>query len=100
MKADILNSGGQQRTDAIAETKKVDVSAFELILYNDDVNTFDHVIECLVKYCGHDLQQAEQCAWLVHTKGKCAVKSGDYSSLEPLCTALCDHGLSAQIELV
>lgn len=73
---------------------------YELVLYNDDVNTFEHVINCLVKYCKHDLQQAEQCAWIVHTKGKCVVKSGVYSLLEPLCTALCDQGLSASVELV
>ncbi len=74
--------------------------SFQLILYNDEHNTFDHVIECLMKYCKHDEVQAEQCAWIVHTKGKCSVKSGNYSDLEPKCTALCDNGLSAQIELV
>ncbi len=75
------------------------VSEFELILYNDDYNTFEHVINCLVKYCNHEVTQAEQCAWIVHTKGKCSIKYGEYSILEPLCTALCDNGLSAQIEL-
>ena len=95
-----LNFGGDIKTNELIEEKIVDIGAFELVLYNDDVNTFDHVIECLMKYCKHDIQQAEQCAFLVHTKGKCVVKSGDYSSLEPLCTALCDQGLSAQIEMV
>jgi ATP-dependent Clp protease adaptor protein ClpS len=70
-----------------------------LVLYNDDHNTFEHVINCLVEYCKHDVYQAEQCAWIVHTKGKCAVKSGEYALLEPLCTALLDKGLSAQIEM-
>ena len=74
-------------------------SEFELILYNDDYNTFEHVIDCLVKYCKHQVTQAEQCAWIVHSKGKCIVKYGDYTALEPLCTALCDNGLSAQIDL-
>lgn len=80
-----------------------DLTGFEdytLILYNDDVNTFEHVINCLVKYCQHDVIQAEQCAWIVHTKGKCNVKSGGFNLLEPICTALSDQGLSAQIELV
>ncbi len=95
-----FNFESQHKTDTVAEAKSVDIGAFEIILYNDDVNTFDHVIECLMKYCNHDAQQAEQCAWLVHTKGKCAVKSGDYSSLAPLCNALCENGLSAQIEMV
>lgn len=76
------------------------VADYELVLYNDDYNTFEHVINCLVKYCQHDIYQAEQCAWIVHTKGKCTIKSGEYSYLEPLCTALSEQGLSAQIELI
>ena len=70
----------------------------QLILFNDDVNTFDHVIESLVEICRHDPLQAEQCAHIVHYKGKCAVKNGDYSRLEPMCVALLDRGLSAVIE--
>lgn len=69
-----------------------------LILYNDDVNTFDWVIECLVGICKHTPIQAEQCAWIVHHKGKCDVKHGSYEELEPMCTALLDKGLSAEIE--
>jgi ATP-dependent Clp protease adaptor protein ClpS len=70
----------------------------ELILHNDDVNTFDHVIECLVEICGHDTIQAEQCAWIVHYNGKCSVKRGTFDNLEPRCTALLDRGLSATIQ--
>lgn len=81
-------------------TKEIVDHSFELILYNDDYNTFDHVIDCLVKYCKHDVVQAEQCAWIVHSKGKCSVKQGAYSDLEPKCTALCDNGLNAKIELI
>ena len=55
-------------------TKEEEV--YNIILYNDDVNTFEWVIECLVKYCNHDSIQAEQCAHIVHYKGKCAVKEG------------------------
>lgn len=69
-----------------------------VILYNDDVNTFDWVIECLMKYCGHEQIQAEQCAWIVHTKGKCLVKTGYLAELEPVCEALLDCGLSAKLE--
>lgn len=69
-----------------------------IILYNDDVNTFEHVIDSLVEICEHNLLQAEQCAYLVHYKGKCAIKSGTFDALEPLCTALLDRGLSAKIE--
>lgn len=70
---------------------------YEIILYNDDVNTFDWVIQSLVEVCEHDLEQAEQCSILVHYKGKCAVKSGSYKDLEPRCTALLERGLSAEI---
>jgi ATP-dependent Clp protease adaptor protein ClpS len=69
----------------------------EIILYNDDVNTFDHVIETLVRVCNHDPLQAEQCAILVHYKGKCTVKTGSFEELVPQCTALLDAGLSAEI---
>lgn len=74
------------------------VTTNSIILYNDDFNTFDHVISCLVQICNHDIIQAEQCAWIVHTNGKCIVKTGEYKELEPLCTSLLDRGLSAFIE--
>ena len=70
----------------------------QIILFNDDVNTFDHVIDTLVRVCGHDSLQAEQCAMLVHYKGKCTVKTGELSKLEPMCTSLLDAGLSAEIQ--
>ena len=70
----------------------------DLIVYNDDINSFDHVIESLIKVCKHDNLQAEQCTWLVHYKGKCQVKRGEYSELEPQCTALLDRGITAEIE--
>ena len=69
----------------------------EIVLYNDDVNTFDHVIETLIRVCKHDAIQAEQCALLVHYKGKCTVKTGTLEELKPQCTALLDAGLSAEI---
>ncbi|HQQ94174.1 MAG TPA: ATP-dependent Clp protease adaptor ClpS [Bacteroidia bacterium] len=69
-----------------------------LVLYNDDVNTFDYVIESLVRVCGHDPLQAEQCTHLIHFKGKCAVKSGSFRTLRPMCEALLERGLSAVIE--
>jgi|TARA_B100001248_G_scaffold257854_1_gene241060 ATP-dependent Clp protease adaptor protein ClpS len=69
----------------------------EIILYNDDVNTFEHVINTLVAYCDHTYQQAEQCAYIVHYSGKCAVKSGSYEELEPICLKLLEAQLSAEI---
>lgn len=69
----------------------------KLILYNDDVNTFDHVIDCLVRICRHEELQAEQCALIVHTKGKATVKTGARGDLIAMCQALLDEGLSAVI---
>ncbi len=69
-----------------------------IVLFNDDVNTFDHVIETLVKVCKHEPIQAEQCALLVHYKGKCDVKTGEIKDLVPMCSALLDAGLSAEIQ--
>lgn len=69
----------------------------EIVLYNDDVNTFDHVIETLIKVCKHNAEQAEQCAVLVHYKGQCTVKTGHFDELKPQCTQLLDAGLSAEI---
>ncbi|MFV9550398.1 ATP-dependent Clp protease adaptor ClpS [Algibacter sp. PT7-4] len=69
----------------------------EIVLFNDDVNTFDHVIETLIYACEHTAEQAEQCAILVHYKGKCTVKTGEYKDLKPRCSMLLDAGLSAEI---
>ncbi|WP_456375936.1 ATP-dependent Clp protease adaptor ClpS [Lutibacter sp.] len=69
----------------------------EIVLFNDDVNTFDHVIDSLIDICDHTLEQAEQCALLVHYKGKCTVKTGEYNDLKPRCTRLLTNGLSAEI---
>jgi ATP-dependent Clp protease adaptor protein ClpS len=68
-----------------------------IILFNDDVNTFEWVIECLMAYCGHDALQAEQCAHLVHYTGKCAIKQGLFDELKPICEVLLEKGLSVEI---
>lgn len=86
----------EQEADAAAVTEKEKLK--NIILYNDDINTFDHVIDMLVKVCNHDHIQAEQCAYLVHHSGKCAVKSGTYKELKPLCANLLEKGLTTQIE--
>ena len=69
----------------------------EIILFNDDVNTFDHVIETLISTCEHTYTQAEQCSILVHYKGKCVVKTGSHKDLVPRCKKLLQAGLSAKI---
>lgn len=69
----------------------------ELTLFNDEVNTFDWVIESLIEVCEHTLEQAEQCALITHYKGKCGVKTGTYRELKPRCENLQERGLSAKI---
>lgn len=69
----------------------------EIVLYNDDVNTFDHVINTLMKVCRHTPEQAEQCSLIVHYNGKCTVKTGEMKELEPQCSSLLEAGLSAEI---
>lgn len=79
----------------LVETKEQHLN--EIVLYNDDVNTFAHVIDTLIHACDHTSEQAEQCSLLVHYKGQCTVKTGIYDELEPRCTMLLDAGLSAEI---
>ena len=69
----------------------------EIVLFNDDVNTFDHVIETLINVCEHTPEQADQCSLIVHYNGKCTVKTGEYSFLKPKCSKLLQAGLSAEI---
>jgi ATP-dependent Clp protease adaptor protein ClpS len=71
-----------------------------LVLWNDDVNTFDWVIETLIEVCGHSEEQAEQCAYIVHFKGKCCVKNGSYEELKPLCDKITDRGIGATVEVI
>ncbi|MGY0406966.1 MAG: ATP-dependent Clp protease adaptor ClpS [Polaribacter sp.] len=74
-----------------------EVFQHEIILHNDEVNTFDFVIDSLISVCDHTLEQAEQCTFLVHYKGKCTVKSGEYKDLKPKCFKLLQLGLSAEL---
>jgi len=94
----MLQNNYQEETFAEEDVMELIDDECHLILYNDDVNTFDHVIDTLVEVCHHTFEQAEQCAIIVHFKGKCDVKSGSYDFLKPLCIALLDAGLSAEIE--
>ena len=71
-----------------------------LIVWNDDVNTFEWVIETLIKICGHTTEQAEQCAIIIDSKGKYAVKEGSYHFLKPQCDAITDRGINATIEVI
>ena len=80
------------------ETRQLTEKQKDIVLYNDDVNTFEFVTETLMKVCCHDLIQAEQCTYIIHYNGKCSVKRGSYKELEPLCLKLLDLKLSAKIE--
>jgi ATP-dependent Clp protease adaptor protein ClpS len=69
----------------------------DLVVYNDDFNTFDHVINTLIRVCKHSTEQAEQCTWLIHYKGKCTVKTGSWDELKPQQEAICEAGIDAKI---
>jgi ATP-dependent Clp protease adaptor protein ClpS len=78
--------------------KKQTEQVRDLVLHNDDVNTFDFVIETLIDVCGHNPLQAEQCAHIVHNNGKCGIKKGSFTDLKPMCETLLGKGLSATID--
>ena len=80
-----------EKVETNKETEK------SIVVYNDDVNSFDHVINCLIVYCEQTFEQAEQCASIIHNKGKYAVKCGSYNELKPIKEALSEQGLSARI---
>lgn len=69
----------------------------DLVVFNDDINTFDHVTRTLIKVCKHTQEQAEQCTLIIHYKGKCQVKNGTFDFLKPLREAICEAGIDARI---
>lgn len=74
-----------------------DIDINNLVVFNDDFNTFDHVIQTLIRVCKHTVEQAEQCTWLIHYRGKATVKSGAMDELKPMREAICDAGIDARI---
>lgn len=95
----ILNHQYDEDTEVLelVETKEEEVSSHHLVVYNDEVNTFDHVIDTLIDVCEHSPEQAEQCTWIIHYKGKCSVKTGSLDDLAKRKTAICDRGISAEV---
>lgn len=89
--------GTKRKIQDAVDILEKEVNQHEIVLFNDDVNTFDFVINSLIEICDHTSEQAEQCALLVHYKGKCAVKTGEYDELKQRCTQLLTRGLSAEI---
>ena len=85
-----------QDTDVLTDVEK----PCQLIVWNDEVNTFDWVIETLMEICSHTEEQAEQCAMLIHTKGKYSVKEGCFDFLKPMCEAITERGIGATIEIM
>lgn len=79
------------------EKKENDTESASIILYNDDVNSFDHVILCLIAICGHSSHQAEQCAMIVHNSGKCKVKSGGLNEMIKMAERLIDNDLTVEV---
>ena len=71
-----------------------------LIVWNDEVNTFEWVIETLMDVCGHSHEQAEQCSYIIHFQGKYAVKEGSYEELKPMCDAITERGINATVEVI
>jgi ATP-dependent Clp protease adaptor protein ClpS len=94
----MMSAQTQELTEVLSETGIASPSS--LIVWNDDVNTFDWVIETLMEICDHSREQAEQCAWFIHTKGKYAVKNGSADILKPMCEAIVERGINATIENV
>lgn len=75
----------------------IDTDECELVVFNDDINTFEHVTKILIKVCQHTPEQAEQCTLIIHYKGKCTVKKGSRNKLKPMCQAILDAGIQAAI---
>ncbi len=90
--------GNKEKEQASGDVLEKHSDIFDLVLYNDDFNTFDWVIQSLVEVCKHEPLQAEQCAFIVHFKGKCTVKSADFSTLEPMHRELSNRDLTVEIE--
>lgn len=92
------SSATQWQTEQNEATEVIEQELHNLIVWNDDVNTFDWVIESLVQICRHEPIQAEQCALIIHHKGKCGVKKGSFADLRPQAEALIDRGIQATID--
>lgn len=92
-----LDMSAKERLQESLLVDEQEKSLNEIVLFNDEVNTFDHVIRTLIDVCEHTPEQAEQCSIIVHHNGKCTVKTGEYSDLKPRCTRLLQAGLSAEI---
>jgi ATP-dependent Clp protease adaptor protein ClpS len=85
----------EELVDVLEAVETTDL--MDLVVFNDDVNTFDHVINTLMRVCEHTPEQAEQCTLIIHYRGKCAVKKGTLEFLKPMREAICEAGIDARI---
>jgi ATP-dependent Clp protease adaptor protein ClpS len=85
-----------EETDLLTEVEE----PYSLIVWNDEVNTFEWVIETLIEVCGHSPEQAEQCSFIIHYHGKYSVKEGSFDKLKPMCDAITDRGIGATLEVI
>jgi len=92
-----MSTSGQEKemVEVLEVVETTDVK--NLVVFNDDINTFDHVTSTLIRVCKHSPEQAEQCTWIIHYKGKCAVKDGSFDELSPMKDAICEAGIDARI---
>jgi len=92
-----MSGNTEYEVENTVAVEEVIVDSQALIVFNDDINTFDHVINTLIDVCNHSREQAEQCTWLIHYKGKCTVKEGYFDVLKPMKDAICTAGIDARI---
>ena len=95
-RADIIMSIKEQELIEVLESVET-TDAKDLVVFNDDFNTFEHVIQTLIRVCKHSPEQAEQCTWIIHYRGKCTVKTGSFEELQPMRQAICEQGIDAKI---
>ena len=98
----MFNPSNDIQTDSLEEMDVLTLTEdpCNLVVWNDEVNTFEWVIETLMEICGHSHEQAEQCAYIIHFQGKYAVKNGSYDNLKPQCDAITERGINATVEII
>ena len=87
----------QPEIEVLEETTTEEAEMWSLVVFNDDINTFEHVTQTLIDVCGHEPEQAEQCTLLIHHKGKCTVKTGSFDEMAPMRNTICHRGISAEV---
>lgn len=87
----------QPEIDVEVLEEVIETDLHTLVVFNDEVNTFDHVIDTLMTVCEHTPEQAEQCTLIIHYKGKCSVKNGSWEELVPMRNEICRRGISAEV---